>query len=259
MRPRVLPARGESGAGAPGVRGPPPPLAIVALARSYRAGVRGCDATVRVLSGATLIVRAGETVAVVGAPGSGKTTLLLCAAGLLRADAGSVRWFGADDLACARELVALAAAPLPPSPHLTIGEAIALASGAGAWACGESDTLARRLGLHALRALPLAEVGEEGRWRAALAIAFGRRPRILLLDEPPAHDGRAAVVAPLVREYAASGNAILVAARGTGGVAGSCQRLVRLARGAIEPGPPCEAGAMAHVAEPRRRPDRSRA
>jgi len=41
-------------------------------------------------------VRAGELVAIFGPSGSGKTTLLLLAAGLLGADAGSVRFEGRD-------------------------------------------------------------------------------------------------------------------------------------------------------------------
>lgn len=41
-------------------------------------------------------VRAGEFVAIFGPSGSGKTTLLLLAAGLLRADSGSVRFDGRD-------------------------------------------------------------------------------------------------------------------------------------------------------------------
>jgi putative ABC transport system ATP-binding protein len=44
----------------------------------------------------SMSVCAGELVAIFGPSGSGKTTLLLLAAGLLRADAGSVRFEGSD-------------------------------------------------------------------------------------------------------------------------------------------------------------------
>jgi ABC-type Mn2+/Zn2+ transport system ATPase subunit len=48
-----------------------------------------------VLACVNLDVARGELVAIRGAAGSGKTTLLLCVAGLLRPDAGSIRWSGA--------------------------------------------------------------------------------------------------------------------------------------------------------------------
>jgi putative ABC transport system ATP-binding protein len=46
------------------------------------------------LDGASIEVRAGEVVAVMGPSGSGKSTLLHCLAGILRPDAGEVRYRG---------------------------------------------------------------------------------------------------------------------------------------------------------------------
>lgn len=65
-------------------------LSLRALQKSYRSGVAGCSAAVRVLRRVNLDVTQGEIVGVAGAPGAGKSTLLLCAAGLLRPDAGTV-------------------------------------------------------------------------------------------------------------------------------------------------------------------------
>ena len=65
-------------------------LRLRALQKSYRSGVPGCCAAVRVLRRVDLEVTPGEVVGVVGGPGAGKSTLLLCAAGLLRPDAGTV-------------------------------------------------------------------------------------------------------------------------------------------------------------------------
>ena len=72
----------------------PPALEIVGLAKRFAAGAGSCLATAQALSCVDLVAHAGEAVAIVGPSGAGKTTLLLCAAGLLRPDSGSVRWFG---------------------------------------------------------------------------------------------------------------------------------------------------------------------
>jgi len=50
----------------------------------------------RALDGAALSVSAGEVLAIMGASGSGKSTLLHCLAGILRPDAGTIDYRGAD-------------------------------------------------------------------------------------------------------------------------------------------------------------------
>ena len=62
-------------------------------ARKYYASPGG---EVRAVDDLSVTVRARELVAIFGPSGSGKTTLLLLAAGLVRADSGSVRFDGVD-------------------------------------------------------------------------------------------------------------------------------------------------------------------
>ncbi len=62
-------------------------------ARKYYASPGGA---VHAVDDVSMSVSGGELVAIFGPSGSGKTTLLLLAAGLLRADAGSVRFEGSD-------------------------------------------------------------------------------------------------------------------------------------------------------------------
>ncbi|MGI5149118.1 ABC transporter ATP-binding protein [Plantactinospora sp. CA-294935] len=64
--------------------GEQPLLAAVALHKAY--------GTTPALDGASLAIRAGEVVAVMGPSGSGKSTLLHCLAGIVRPDAGAVRY-----------------------------------------------------------------------------------------------------------------------------------------------------------------------
>ena len=63
---------------------------ILALSKTYRAGVSGCTATARALHDVQLEVGRGEVIALVGPAGAGKTTLLLCAAGSLVPDKGVI-------------------------------------------------------------------------------------------------------------------------------------------------------------------------
>lgn len=72
-------------------------LELRGVAKRFVAGTQGCRASVDVLRAVDLELHAGEAVAILGGMGSGKSTLLLCAAGLLRFDAGRVEWFGRPD------------------------------------------------------------------------------------------------------------------------------------------------------------------
>jgi putative ABC transport system ATP-binding protein len=68
-------------------------------ARKYYAST---GETIHAVEEVSMSVAAGEFVAIFGPSGSGKTTLLLLAAGLLRADSGSVRFEGRDLAALSR-------------------------------------------------------------------------------------------------------------------------------------------------------------
>jgi ABC-type multidrug transport system ATPase subunit len=83
--------------------------------KTYRAGIPGCLARAEALRGIELRVCAGEVVGIIGERGAGKTTLLLCAAGLLRADRGTITRFGTAGGAGAAQAIYLPARtrPLP--------------------------------------------------------------------------------------------------------------------------------------------------
>ncbi len=67
-------------------------LELEGVVKHYRAA----GEEVRAVDGVSLRVGAGEMVALQGPTGSGKTTLLLLIAGLLRPDAGAIRFAGGD-------------------------------------------------------------------------------------------------------------------------------------------------------------------
>jgi ABC-2 type transport system ATP-binding protein len=64
------------------------------LSKTYRSGSSARAVSTSALREISLYVDSGEIVGVVGRPGAGKSTLLLCLSGLLRADEGTITWFG---------------------------------------------------------------------------------------------------------------------------------------------------------------------
>ena len=178
---------------------------------------------VPVLDGVDLAVAAGEVVAMGGRSGSGKTTLLTIVAGWERPDAGTVALLGGevppDGLAWAD--LAILPQSLGLLDELTLGENVALPSRLGAVRPDEDldpdvdgpDALMRRLGLDHLAERYPTEVSLGERQRAALARAAVLRPRLLLADEPIAHQNHAwaEVMTFVLRDLADRGSACLLA------------------------------------------------
>ena len=71
-------------------------LAASNVVKRYRAGVAHWGASIEALRGMELELRHGELLGLLGPNGAGKSTFLLCAAGLLRPDAGIISWFGSS-------------------------------------------------------------------------------------------------------------------------------------------------------------------
>ena len=110
-------------------------LELHAISKRFVVGTSGCRGSVEALRSIDLCVEPGEAVAVVGGAGAGKSTLLLIAAGLLRADAGDIAWFGNADRTMASSHAtyyfagAVSANPTnrkrPQAPHLHLVDGLA--------------------------------------------------------------------------------------------------------------------------------------
>ncbi|OKK06636.1 ABC transporter [Streptomyces sp. CB03234] len=150
-----------------------------------------------VLAGVDLVVRPGETMALVGATGSGKTTLTALVPRLHEVTGGRILLDGVDVAAMSRkrlrELVSVAFEE-PTLFSASVGENVLM--GAGPGGAGEPE-LRRALEVAQagfVRDLPqgaATQVGEQGlslsggqRQRLALARAVLGRPRFLVLDDP---------------------------------------------------------------------------
>ncbi|MEV5337339.1 thiol reductant ABC exporter subunit CydD [Streptomyces sp. NPDC052676] len=195
------------------------------------------------VSGVSLTVEPGETVALVGPSGAGKSTLLSVALGFVRPTEGRVRIGEADLADVDLEQWRARIAWVPQRPHLfagTIAENVRLAR-----PDADDDALRRALrdagALEFVDALPQGVdtvLGEDGaglsagqRQRLALARAFLADRPVLLLDEPTAAlDGATeAEIVAAVRRLAAGRTVLLVVHRPA--LLDVADRVVRLGAG----------------------------
>src|SRR5271155_4122373 len=148
------------------------------------------------LRGASLGVRPGEIVAVMGPSGSGKSTLLHCLAGILVPDEGEV-WFGGQRLdtlsddrrsTLRRDRFGFVFQSGQLVPELTAEENVALPLLLSGTRRGPAMTAARKwfpaLGLDGLEQRRAGGVSGGGGQRVALARGWGARPEGLVGDEP---------------------------------------------------------------------------
>ena len=148
------------------------------------------------LRGASLVVRQGEIVAVMGPSGSGKSTLLHCLAGILVPDEGQV-WFGGQRLdalsddrrsALRRDRFGFVFQSGQLVPELTAEENVALPLLLSGTRRGPAMTAARKwfptLGLDGLEGRRSGELSGGQAQRVALARGLVANPEVLFADEP---------------------------------------------------------------------------
>ncbi|HUW41707.1 MAG TPA: ATP-binding cassette domain-containing protein [Rectinemataceae bacterium] len=137
---------------------------------------------------AAFCLEEGSFLGIRGASGSGKTTLLRCLAGLCRPDSGGIRlgeelWYGTRPpvfLPPQRRSVGLVFQDYALFPNMTV-------YGNVFYATGDRKRTLELLELARLTKLERHfphELSGGQKQRTALARALGRRPRLLLLDEP---------------------------------------------------------------------------
>ena len=209
------------------------------------AGIRKAFGPVTALDGAHLTIRPGELHALLGENGAGKSTLVAIAAGLLRADAGTIRRNGevlpaADARAARRAGIAL----LPQHDLLveaaTVAENLALLDPAAPLLESAGARRARvarleeRLGLEL--GPPGARVGELPvgvRQRIAVAGILQADPGVLVLDEPTAvlSPRETSALFRSLRARVSTGRAVLLITHRLAEVFEGADRLTLLSRG----------------------------
>ena len=201
----------------------------------------------RALSDCSFRLPAGRICALVGPNGAGKSTLLALAAGLLRPTEGSVRVLGSTP-AEARARIAYVAQDKPLYPQLTVADT--LWAGAelnpATWDRAAADRVAGPLPQDAkVRTLSGGQ-----RTRLALALALGKRPELMLLDEPMADLdplARHQLMGVLMAEAAEHGTTIVMSSHILTELEGACDYLLLVEGGRVRLGGESEDILAAHA------------
>jgi ABC-2 type transport system ATP-binding protein len=141
-----------------------------------------------VLDGVGFTVAPGTMFGFVGSNGAGKTTTMRIALGLLRADAGEVRWQGRALDHTSRRRIGYMPEERGLYPKMKVGEQVIyfarLHGMAAAAASKASAEWVDRLGLAERRGDAVEKLSLGNQQRVQLAAALVSRPEVLILDEP---------------------------------------------------------------------------
>jgi ABC-2 type transport system ATP-binding protein len=185
-----------------------------------------------VLRECSFAVPAGAVVALLGRNGAGKTTLLRAIAGILRPDRGTVTVFGRP-VEEVLPRIGHVGQHAPLYPMLTVAQTLRL----GARLNPGWDMPYARDAAGPLRAS--AKVGSLSagqRTRLALAMALGKRPDLLVLDEPLAGldpVARAETIGTLMAAVAERRTTVLMSSHVVADIDGVCDRVVVLGAGRV--------------------------
>ena len=212
----------------------------------------------RPVDGVDIDVRAGASVAVMGANGAGKSLLLRLLHGLIAPAAGEVRWRGGPlDRAARRAQAMVFQRPvmLRRSVGANLRFALAARGIAGAERAARQEEAVERARLGGLAHRPARVLSAGEQQRLAVARALACAPELLFLDEPTASLDPASTqaVETLIREARESGVATVTVTHDAGQARRLADELVFLDAGRV-----AEAGSTAQVLDaPRSEPVRA--
>ncbi|WP_181807567.1 ABC transporter ATP-binding protein [Streptomyces shenzhenensis] len=205
--------------------------AIAASALGKRFGRRGGWA----LRDCTFRLPAGRVCAVVGPNGAGKSTLLALAAGLLGATEGELTVLGTTP-AQARTRIGYVAQDKPLYPQLTVAETLQMGADLNPerWDAAAAERIVAAGDLNPKSRVRALSGGQ--RTRVALALALGKRPGLLLLDEPMADLdplARHELMGVLMVQAAQHGTTIAMSSHVVAELEDSCDHLLLIGGGRV--------------------------
>ncbi|MER7735813.1 ABC transporter ATP-binding protein [Streptomyces erythrochromogenes] len=167
--------------------------------------------------------------ALVGPNGAGKSTLLALAAGLLRPTEGTIS-------APPREETAYVGQDKPLYPQLTVEETLRMGRelNPGRWDAEAAARVVEEGGLDGRARIRSLSGGQ--RTRVALGLALGKRPRLLLLDEPMADLdplARHRLMGILMADAAEHGTSLVMSSHILSELEGACDHLLLVDGGRV--------------------------
>jgi ABC-2 type transport system ATP-binding protein len=226
--------------------GPEAPDALRATGLGFRYRKRGAWA----LRDCEFTVPGGRVAALVGRNGAGKSTLLHLAGGLLQADCGELRVLGAvPGTSEARARVALLTQDKPLYPRFTVADTLLMGEKLNSsWNRAVAERIVRKgdIPLHAR----VGDLSPGRRTRVALALALGKRPELLLLDEPLADldpVARGEIMAELMAEAAEHGTSIVLSSHVLPELEETCDWVLVMHDGGVELSEDAEALRESHA------------
>lgn len=180
-------------------------------------------------------IPAGSVCALVGPNGAGKSTFLRIAAGLLRPDSGTVSVLGAAT-GTHRDRVGYLDQNQPLYGHLSVADTLDLGArlNAGHWDAGYAARIVEQGDLDPGRRIRGLSGGQ--RTRVALALTLGKRPDLLLLDEPMAELdplARQQLMGLLLADAAENGTSIVLSSHIVSELSYSCDHLLLIDDGRV--------------------------
>ncbi|MFE9450467.1 ABC transporter ATP-binding protein [Streptomyces sp. NPDC006739] len=178
---------------------------------------------------------AGRVCAVVGPNGAGKSTLMALAAGLLAPTEGTITVLGTSP-AAARARVGFVAQNKPLYPQLTVAETLRMGADLNPerWDADEAERIVAGGELDPKSRIRTLSGGQ--RTRVALALALGKRPELLFLDEPMADLdplARHELMGVLMGQAARHGTTIAMSSHVVAELEDSCDHLLLVGDGRI--------------------------
>ncbi|WP_432197008.1 ABC transporter ATP-binding protein [Streptomyces sp. bgisy027] len=190
----------------------------------------------------------GSVCAVVGPNGAGKSTLLALAAGLIRPTDGTLTVLGQAP-AAVRERLAYVAQDKPLHSQLTVADTLRFGRelNPGRWDAKVAERIVDEGELEPDARIRTLSGGQ--RTRVALALALGKRPELLLLDEPMADLdplARHQLMATLMADAAEHGTTVVMSSHVVAELDGSCDHLLLLGAGRVRLAGPLDDLLAAH-------------
>ena len=206
-------------------------LEVVGLSKRY--------GNVVALDGATFSATPGRIVGFLGPNGAGKTTTMRCVLGLVRPDAGEVRWDGSPVDRTTRLRFGYMPEQRGLYPRMRVGEQLEYFAQQHGLSKGDARAASarwlERMGLADRARSRLEALSHGNQQRVQLTAALTHDPELLVLDEP--FSGLdplgTATMTEIVRERAAAGVGILFSSHQLDLVEDVCQDVVIIDHGRI--------------------------